>query len=151
MLIDELNECKGNLNKENARLVELETQLKVSEKHTDKIRYPILTGVIGSFIVNTFGHIIMNPFVVLGSLLILAAMIPAYVIFMTRDSKSGKIEEQIKVCKDNIKKYEDELELLNYRSEVTSIINQNDKNYAYSETRYPSNSSRYNLKNNNSR
>ena len=123
MLINDINDCKIKLNNEKTKLIELEEALKKSEEYTDKIRYPILGGVIGSFVLNTFGYIIMNPFVVLGSLLMLAGMIPMYFIFFKREGKSAKIEEQIKTCKENIIKYEEELERLNSREEVQTLIN----------------------------
>ena len=151
MLVNELNTCKGNLNRENSRLEELEKQLVAAEKHTDKIRYPILINVIGSFILNTFGHIIMNPFVVLTSLLMLGVGIPAYVVFMVRDSKSGKIEEAIKECKENIQKYEEELSRLNYRYEVENLIKQNENTATYKEPTYAQRITEAALKKNNSR
>ena len=126
MLVNDLNDCKIKLNSEIAKLTDLEEKLKESEAKTDRVRYPIIGGVITSFVLNTLGHIIMNPFVVLGSLLMLAFMIPAYIVFFKFDGKSGKIEEQIKQCKENIQKYEEELERLNSRMEVESLVH----NYA---------------------
>lgn len=140
MLLDELNECKGKLNNETAKVEELEEKLKASEKHTDRIRNPIVAGIIISFVINTFGHMIMNPLVVLGSLLILVAEIPGYVVFMIRDGKSAKIEEELNKSKENVKKYEEELERLNERMEVEQVIQENEKNKEY---RGPINSDLY--------
>ncbi len=121
-LHEQLNDCKIKLINEKQLLVDLEDKLKIAEKNTDKVRYPILGGIITSFIFNTLGHIIMSPFVVLASLLGLALLIPAYIRFYILEGRSAKIEEQIKVCKENIEKYEDELELLNTRYETQSLI-----------------------------
>ena len=123
MLINQINDCKIKLNQEESRLKELEEELKKCEEHTDKIRYPILYGIVTSFILNTFGYIIMNPFVVLGSLLMLAGMIPCYCIFFKREGRSAKVEDKIKECKENITKYENELERLNSNREVNDLIN----------------------------
>ena len=63
-LHEQLNDCKIKLINEKQLLVDLEDKLKIAEKNTDKVRYPILGGIITSFIFNTLGHIIMSPFVI---------------------------------------------------------------------------------------
>jgi hypothetical protein len=135
MIIDTINDYKTKLNCEEANLATLEKKLVEAEAHTDKIRYPIIGGVIGSFIINMFGHIILNPYVVILGLAIPLLMIPAYIVFFKREDKSSEIEKQIKVSKENIQKYENELERLNSRLEVQQLI---DERSNYKKVEMPS-------------